>query len=189
MAKKFLKRIKNSHLFVKALSIIAFGLLKVLFSTYRIRVKHPLPDDKSGIFWAWHQDIIAATAFFHKNSFSPYFIVSGSKDGQFAGSILELLGTRVLYGSSHKNPITLTRQALTALQSHNQLFLVGDGSRGPAKKLQGGPAYLAQKTNLPLIYIGCDVSRKLVFTKTWDKFQIPLPFSTITITLEKHVFY
>lgn len=188
MAKKVIKQIKNSHVLATMASIIGYALLKLLFLTYRIRIKGTLEPYFEGIFWTWHQDIVATTAFFSQASLSPYFIVSGSKDGRLAGSILERLGNRVLYGSAHKNPIAVTRQALTILQTDKQLFIVGDGSRGPAKQLQGGPIFLAQKTNLPLIFINCEVSKKIIFKKTWDKFQVPLPFSTITISLEKTCF-
>jgi Kdo2-lipid IVA 3' secondary acyltransferase len=184
MAKKVIKQIKNSHVLAAMASIIGYALLRLLFLTYRIRVKNSLSYTE-GIFWTWHQDIVATTAFFSQASLSPYFIVSGSKDGRLAGSILERLGNKVLYGSAHKNPIAVTRQALTILQTNKQLFIVGDGSRGPAKQLQGGPIFLAQKANIPLIFINCEVSKKIVLKKTWDKFQIPLPFSTITISLEK----
>jgi len=98
---------------------------------------------------------------------------------------MQKFGAKIIYGSSYKKPIALIRKSLDILKNSNQLFLIGDGSRGPAKKLQPGALYFSKKSKLPLIFIDCDTSRKIVMKKSWDKFEIPLPFSKIQINLKQ----
>jgi hypothetical protein len=140
--------------------------------------------ENNGIFYSWHKNIFAIAAFLSKNNFSLHCIASPSLDGRFLGALTERIGLKVLYGSAHKNPISLVRESIEILKNHGQLFVIGDGSRGPAEKLQPGVNYFSRKTGLPLIFINCKVSKKIVFKKSWDKFQLPLPFSKIYIELK-----
>ena len=198
--KKTCTAIKNCHLLVKILHFLIYIIIKILLCTYRIKVfsnkpvkdifqKKVSPSTRDhlprGIFYTWHQNIISAAVFFHKFNIKIPCIISPSKDGKFVGSLAKRIGFHVIYGSSYKEPIKLVRKSLKILKEQKRLFLIGDGSRGPAKKLKPGVHYFAKTTNLPLIFIKCEVSNKIVLRKTWDKFQIPLPFSKIAIFLEE----
>jgi lysophospholipid acyltransferase (LPLAT)-like uncharacterized protein len=156
-------------------------LTKLLFLTYRIKIIDKIPT--TGVFYTWHQNIIAASAFFNKKNINSHCIISPSKDGKFVGDIAKKFGFKVLYGSAYKKPLQLIRESLKILQKEKKLFVIGDGSRGPAKKLQSGVIYFAKKTGLPLVFIDCDVSWKIRCKNSWDQFQIPLPFSKIMIRL------
>ena len=125
--------------------------------------------------------------FFFKNKSVGHCIVSPSKDGQLAGFISQKFGFKVLYGSAYKTSIKVVRKAIDVLDVNHRLCLVGDGSRGPAFKLQRGAIYLAAKTKNPLIFIECKSEWAFTFHKSWDNFQIPLPFSKIFITVHAPV--
>lgn len=187
MAKKFIRIIKENQALATLIQTTLYLFIKLLINTYRIQItnKKATPIHTfDGVFYTWHQNIIAATAFFVKQKSHIHCIVSPSHDGKIVGNIAQKLGLRVLYGSAHKNPISLTRKSLEVLKTEKKLFLIGDGSRGPAKKLQPGPIYLSKKTNLPLVFIDCKVQWCITLHKSWDKFQIPLPFSKIWIELK-----
>jgi lysophospholipid acyltransferase (LPLAT)-like uncharacterized protein len=167
---------------------VLYGVLKLLFLTYRLRVTYAdgvrLPlSDQEGVFYFWHQHILSGMFFFNKLKSQGACIVSPSGDGKIAGYLCQRLGFTVLYGSSFKSPITLLRSAFAALQGKRRLCMVGDGSRGPAFKLQPGIAYLAEKVDVPVLFIDCHPARAITFTKSWDQFKLPLPFTTISITV------
>lgn len=126
--------------------------------------------------------------FFFKTKSKGYCIASPSSDGKIAGFICEKFGFNVLYGSSTKSLLSLIKNSMNVLQERRQLCVVGDGSRGPAFKLQKGVSYLAKKNNLPLIFVECKPTRAITFKKSWDKFKIPLPFTTIHVTLHKPIY-
>jgi lysophospholipid acyltransferase (LPLAT)-like uncharacterized protein len=184
--KPITKKIKNSSTLTFLLKNASFCFLRFLFATYRYEFVF---DDKvqrsfeqnNGVFYFWHQQIVAALFFFHKMQCMQNCVVSSSRDGIIAGGIVEKLGFNVIYGSSFKNPIQLTRQALKLLSDGQQLCIVGDGSRGPAFELKQGIPYLAKKAKVPLFFVECASSWKITFSKSWDKFQIPLPFSKIKV--------
>ena len=184
--KSTIKKIKTRNNFSSLLKNLAYGLIRLLIATYRLRViydsgvKQPIIAN-SGVFYFWHQQIIAGMTFFFKARTTGHCVVSPSNDGKFAGFICEKLGFTVLYGSSHKSTISLVRQSLQALKVERRLCIVGDGSRGPAFELQQGVYYLAQKAQLPLIFVECSSSWHITFSKSWDKFQLPLPFSKIHV--------
>lgn len=184
---KIIKYIKNGIVLRKILEILAYSALRLLFLTYRLRIKYEpgVSIPFKGILFSWHQNIIPLAAFFFKNNRGCHCIVSSSKDGQFVGEITKRIGLKVLYGSAHKETISLVRNALSILKKEKQLFLIGDGSRGPAKQLQPGVTYLSKKTGLPIIFIDFQVTSKITLNKTWDKFQIPLPFSKISVTVKR----
>lgn len=188
--KKFIKKIKHTQIPLRIIQYIAYAIIRLFFVTYRVRVscdpdfKKPL-NTNPGVFYAWHQDILASSAFLLKHNFSLHCVVSPSRDGKFIGDLAKKVGIKVLYGSAHKQTLSLVRSALRILKEEKQLFLIGDGSRGPAKKLQPGVTYLAQKSGLPIYFIDCKVQWKLTLKKSWDKFQIPLPFSRIEIRVTR----
>ncbi len=189
--RKIRQKIKT-HTFLNTIFKYTFyAIMRFLFATYRLHITYdphliqPL-QKQPGIYYFWHQQIIAGMLFFFKSKSSGYCVVSPSNDGKFAGFACKKLGFNVLYGSSHKSSIKLLRQCLSVLNKNQQLCLVGDGSRGPAFTLQKGISYLATKSNLPLIFVDAKPQWAYTLKKSWDKFQIPLPFSKISIHVHKH---
>ena len=57
-----------------------------------------------------------------------------------------------------------------------------DGPRGPRYVVQKGVIDLAQLTGLPIIPVTCNMRRKYCL-KSWDRFQIPIPFSKCDLIL------
>jgi hypothetical protein len=160
--------------------------MRLVFATYRLRVKLDpgISEDFSkniGVFYFWHQQIFAASYFLMKVHAAQHCIVSSSNDGRLAGGVIELFGYDVIYGSAFKNTIQVTRQALKILKDNQSFCIVGDGSRGPAFELKQGVPFLAVKADKPLFFVQCSSSKYLTLKNSWDKFQIPLPFSKINI--------
>lgn len=190
LAKPIIKRIKSGSVLSFLSKQLLYGLTRLLFLTYRLEVKYPptaekISPSRLGVFYFWHQQIIAGMFFFFKTKSTGSCVVSPSDDGKMAGFVCKKLGFDVLYGSSHKSCISVVRQSLGALQKTGRLCLVGDGSRGPAFKLQKGVSYLAEKANVPLVFIECKPQWAITFSRSWDQFQIPLPFSKIQVTIHE----
>ena len=60
------------------------------------------------------------------------------------------------------------------------LAITPDGPRGPRYVLADGVITLAQITGLPLVPVSYHLNWK-VCLKSWDRFQIPLPFARCDI--------
>ena len=120
-----------------------------------------------------------------------YSLSSLSEDGLIAGKVQEIMGFKVVYGSSElgrrdKGARKATIQLLKALKEGGSVGITVDGPVGPAFSVQKGVLYLSQKTQRPIVPLVAKVSRAIVF-KSWDRFTIPLPFSKVTILEGKKV--
>jgi lysophospholipid acyltransferase (LPLAT)-like uncharacterized protein len=87
--------------------------------------------------------------------------------------------------SSRRGP-----QALLELSGRGKLgydlAVTPDGPRGPRYVVQKGVIALAQVTGLPIIPVTCNTRRKICL-KSWDGFQIPLPFSRCELILNEAI--
>jgi lysophospholipid acyltransferase (LPLAT)-like uncharacterized protein len=107
-------------------------------------------------------------------------MVSASKDGALLAAILECFKVQPVRGStSRRGP-----QALLELTGWSErgydLAITPDGPRGPCYVVQEGIMSLAQLTGLPILPVGYHLPWKMR-VKSWDRFQIPLPFSVCNV--------
>lgn len=189
---KLIKKVKKAPLFGFIIKNILYFYVKMLFFTYWLEVQNDFQtvssdDLKQGVFYFWHQNILAATFFFSTKKMVGHCIISPSDDGKLMGFIAQKLGFKVLYGSKYKDSVKLIRHSLDVLQANKRIAVVGDGSRGPAFKLQRGIIYLASKSQVPLVFIECKAQWAFTIKKSWDNFKLPLPFSKIFVKIHTPV--
>lgn len=187
MLKKIIKKIKNSSILNFILKHCIYFYLRLLFITYRLRKTKEKANLNKGVFYFWHQNIIAVMFFLFKNKYIGHYIISPSNDGKIIGFVAKKLGLKVIYGSAYKNALKSIRTSLDILDLNKRIVIIGDGSRGPAFELQRGVIYLAAKSELSLVFIDCKSEWTITFNKSWDKFKIPLPFSKIRVKVHTPV--
>jgi len=113
-------------------------------------------------------------------------LVSASKDGGFLAGILECFRVQPVRGSSsRRGPQALLELTGWAERGYD-LAITPDGPRGPRYVVQEGVIGLAQVTGLPIIPASYHLNWKIQ-VKSWDRFQIPLPFSRCEMVLGKPV--
>jgi lysophospholipid acyltransferase (LPLAT)-like uncharacterized protein len=134
------------------------------------------------IYCAWHNRLVMAMpAYFgyaHKRQKTSGMaaLVSASKDGGFLAAILECFGVHPVRGSTSRRGPQALLELTTWAERGFDLAITPDGPRGPAYEVQEGVLLLAQVTGLPIIPFSCYLRWKIRLN-SWDKFQIPLPFS------------
>ena len=92
------------------------------------------------------------------------------------------MGNSSVRGSSSKGGIKAFLQLIKVLREGGSVALTPDGPRGPRYKLQSGAISLARKTGVPLVPVHTQATRQWLLN-SWDKHQIPKPFSTIVIRI------
>lgn len=146
-----------------------------------LRISLSTPENFSpGIIGIWHRDLLAATATFKNRGVHAF--ISESDDGELFACIAQKMGYIVTRGSSSHGASNI-RHILASL---NQGFFAGmalDGPRGPAKKIKPGSQWLSHKSNRPLWIVSAKYGRHLTL-KTWDKFILPLPLTSIDIEIK-----
>ena len=107
-------------------------------------------------------------------------LVSASRDGGLLAAILERFGLRVARGSSSRRGSQALLELITWAEHDHDLAITPDGPRGPRYSVQQGVLSLAQLTGLPIVPVSFRAQRKIQ-AKSWDLFQIPLPFTRCDI--------
>jgi lysophospholipid acyltransferase (LPLAT)-like uncharacterized protein len=103
-------------------------------------------------------------------------IVSASKDGGVVARILEHFGVQPVRGSSSRRGPQALLELTTWAERGYDLAITPDGPRGPCYVAQSGVIALAQVTGLSIAPASYELGWKFTL-KSWDRFQIPLPFS------------
>jgi len=108
-------------------------------------------------------------------------MASRSDDGSLAAMLLDLLGYRVIRGSSSNGASdALRRMARMADPSHS-FGLTVDGPRGPAWHVQPGVIALARWTGLPILPVAANGPG--IACPSWDRLRIPLPWARCRIVV------
>lgn len=135
------------------------------------------------IFCIWHNRLPLAVSIYRRYAKSAGFsmkmagLVSASRDGALLSRILELLGVQPVRGSSSRRGAQALLELNSWLERGYDVAITVDGPRGPRYRMKPGVVGLAQVTGCPIVPATYRVSRKWTL-KSWDRFQIPVPFST-----------
>jgi lysophospholipid acyltransferase (LPLAT)-like uncharacterized protein len=111
-------------------------------------------------------------------------LISASRDGAFLAAILQRFGVRPVRGSSSRRGPQALLELTTWAERGYDLAITPDGPRGPCYVVQDGAMSLAQITSLPIVPVSYSLKWKIQ-VKSWDRFQIPLPFSICDVTAGK----
>ena len=166
------------------LGLLLYYFLRIIASTLKIEVVNEGKVDmrKTYIYGFWHSKLFITPIFF-RNVEKKVALSSPTKDGELISVPLEKMGYLLVRGSSDKNQISSTITLLKYLKKGYSMGTPLDGPKGPREKTKKGLLYLSQKTAIPLIPVGIAYSKKWILEKTWDKFQIPKPFSIVRVIL------
>lgn len=189
--------IRKKHIIIELLEkigIFLFVKLIVLISfTWRIKIKDKnklnylqLMDknNENLIFTFWHQKMFPVWYYIPKlfpNKVAA--LVSKSKDGQILTNILYHWGIEVVSGSSSKGG----KEALEILQSKiktKHILITPDGPRGPIFQFKAGALLISARESKKIVLVGVNIIEHFTFTKSWDKFQFPFPFTKIILDFE-----
>ncbi len=150
------------------------------------------PADRPIIYCIWHNRL-ALSMYLHRKHVRRNFpnpnlaaLVSASKDGALLAAILESFRVQPVRGSSSRRGHQAVLELLSWSRKGYDLAITPDGPRGPKYTVQDGILSLSQLTGHPIIPVVYSCSRKITL-RSWDQFQIPLPFSRCRIHLGKPI--
>ena len=109
-------------------------------------------------------------------------LVSASRDGGMLARVLELFDVEPVRGSSSRRGPQAFRELVSAGERGRDLAITPDGPRGPCYVVQEGIISLAQLTGMAIVPASFHLSCKWRL-KTWDRFQVPLPFARCEVQL------
>ncbi len=130
------------------------------------------------IYVYWHRHIFVTIYRFKNTGARPLISLSG--DGEIVSQVAEEFGMNPVRGSSSKGGARAFIKLLNTIkEDKSEVMITADGPKGPLREIKDGTIRLAQKTGSVIVPICWHGSRVKILEKSWDKFKIPLPFSTI----------
>jgi lysophospholipid acyltransferase (LPLAT)-like uncharacterized protein len=126
------------------------------------------------IFTFWHGRIFPSTYYWRNRGI--VVMTSLNQDGEAIAQCIKRFGFGAARGSSSRGGFrALGEMAREIRNGHDAAFTI-DGPRGPRYVAKQGPVLLAMKTGAAIFCFHISMERKIQL-KSWDEFQIPLPFT------------
>lgn len=170
-------------------------ILAVLGASCRFRVVRggerlaEMSDRQHGpvILTVWHHELFPASYFLWRRlvrrGVDLTVLVSRSRDGELGSRLGEMLGARVVRGSSSRGGSTALRRLHRLLDGRGEaVLIIPDGPRGPSRRFQTGAVQLSRLTGAPVVPLGFGVSRAWRLG-SWDRMVVPKPFSRIGVAV------
>jgi len=171
--------------------VVAWQLVHLFWATCRVRATPGLEraraavrENRSVIPVYWHQHMlfgVKALLALRDDGLKLGFLISPSVDGTAPAMLVGKIGAHVIRGSStHTGARALRDYYETIVKQEISPAITPDGPRGPAHEFKPGAVMLAQLTGKPILPVSVAASRTWRF-RTWDRFELPLPFSRVVI--------
>jgi hypothetical protein len=171
--------------------VVAWQLVRFFWATCRIharpgfeRAQAAVRESKSLIPVYWHQHLLwgaRALLDLRDDGLNVGFLISASVDGTAPAMLVRRVGGHVIRGSStHTGARALRDYYETIVKQQVSPAITPDGPRGPLHEFKPGAVLLAQLTGKPILPVSIAASRTWRL-RTWDRFELPLPFSRVVI--------
>jgi lysophospholipid acyltransferase (LPLAT)-like uncharacterized protein len=137
------------------------------------------------IWTFWHNRIFALPVMYQKfiKTRSGAVLTSPSNDGAIIATTMKCFGVDAVRGSSSRGGLKALLSLKKWISNGFDVAITPDGPRGPRYRLAPGLIMLAQKTGAAILPIRVEYS-SFWRLRSWDQFQIPKPFSKVTIIFE-----
>jgi len=106
-------------------------------------------------------------------------IASQSKDGDLGAYLLNKYGFIPVRGSSSRGGTKALLQAKGYVNHGHDIVITVDGPRGPRFDVKPGAIYLAKIAHVLILPVIFQIDHFIAFN-SWDRFIVPLPFTTVT---------
>ena len=161
------------------------GLYRLWCGTLRITETNRAPLDaldaegKPVVLCLWHDELFSLMHV--RRNLRIVTLVSQSRDGEYLARLLQALGLLTARGSSSRGGASALIQAARLMREQKYHgCLTVDGPRGPRHVVKDGAVFLAFHTPAPMVPIRLFMEKAKIF-RSWDRFQLPLPFSRVHI--------
>ena len=133
----------------------------------------------------WHNRLFLMTWFWR--NFESGIVVSDSFDGEYISRTAQRFGYAVIRGSSTRGGSRALKQMVGLTKGGLRMSLTVDGPLGPRYKVKPGIILLAGKTGVPIVPM-LPEAKKFWEVGSWDRLQIPRPFTRAKMFVGEPVF-
>lgn len=141
---------------------------------------------KNTLFCIWHE--VNGAGFIYYRDRGAGALLEASAKGDLLAAVANHYGIkdfRITDNPKDIQTVKGTIQFLKYLKAGHDGTIAIDGPNGPYHIIKPGIFALAQKTGHTIRPAGVWYSRKFTWYWRWDKYQMPLPFSKVSIYIDK----
>ena len=142
-------------------------------------------DGKTPILTFWHNRIFTATHYFRNRGI--VVITSQSLDGEYIARFIQRFGYGAVRGSSTRGGIGALVEMIRLSKKGLPMGFSIDGPKGPNYVAKSGACLLAKKTGNPIMPFSVE-TEKYWEVKSWDRLQIPKPFSRAKVFIAEPIY-
>jgi lysophospholipid acyltransferase (LPLAT)-like uncharacterized protein len=140
---------------------------------------------KIPIYVFWHNRIFAGTFFFRNRGI--VVITSQSFDGEYIARFIRRFGYGAVRGSSTRGGVSALVELIRVMRAGLPTGFTIDGPKGPKYVAKSGACLLAKKTQNPMMPFVVE-TKNYWEVKSWDRLQIPKPFSRVRVFIGAPVY-
>jgi lysophospholipid acyltransferase (LPLAT)-like uncharacterized protein len=133
----------------------------------------------------WHGRILSATYYFRRRGI--WVMASENFDGEWIARIIRRFGYHPVRGSTSRGGGRALVLMKRRIERNEPAAFTLDGPRGPALRAQRGAAWLAKATGNPIVPFHIEARRSWTLG-SWDRTQIPRPFSTVGLAVGEPIY-
>ncbi len=176
--KKFLRKLG-----IIFIPITIFTVMRLLWFSYRKKyhfIDNPIEEQCIAV--TWHGELLISPQVYRKlrKNQPTSAIISRHFNGELIARVLKYLNISPLRGSSNRGARRVLINSIKAINKKQTIMITPDGPKGPKYSMSDGAVALALRAKLPIMIVNYK-STSYWQLKSWDRFIIPKPFSTLDI--------
>ncbi len=176
---------------IRAADLAFFLLIKVIGRTIRWQVEGwenweaATRDGQVPIYTFWHNRVFLATYFWQKRRI--VVMTSQSFDGEYIARFIQRFGYGAARGSSTRGAVGAIIEMARLMRAGCPTAFTIDGPKGPRYVAKMGAVLLAKKTGQPILPFTI-TARHWEAKRSWDGFQVPLPFARARVDIAPPIY-
>lgn len=176
---------------IRVAGIVFYLLIRLICSTLRWEVRGRenldsiLTQGSRPIFTFWHVCILGATWFWRDRGI--VVMSSTSRDAEYTTRVIQRFGYGAAKGSATRGGGRALVDMAECLNNGIEVAFTIDGPRGPAYVAKPGAVTLARHTRHAILPFHI-VASKYTELPTWDRLQIPWPFSRALVLIGEPIY-
>lgn len=170
---------------IRAADLTFFLLIKLIGRTVKFEIvgwenwETASHDGRIPIYTFWHDRVFLSTYFWQRRAI--VVMTSRSFDGEYIARFIQRFGYGAARGSSSRGATGAVVEMVRLMRAGCPAAFTIDGPRGPRYVAKMGAVLLAKKTGNPVLPFSIAAERFWEATKSWDRPQIPKPFSRASV--------
>ena len=175
---------------IRAADLAFFLLIKLIGRTVRFEINgwqnwEAASSDGVPIYTFWHNRVFLATYFWQGRRI--VVMTSQSFDGEYIARFIQRFGYGAARGSSTRGGVGAIVEMSRLMRADCPTAFTIDGPKGPKYVAKMGAVLLAKKTGRPILPFTITAA-KYWQAKSWDQFQVPLPFTRARVDIAPPIY-